>query len=264
MAKMHPAELPIGTVLDKSQTAMVAFYHLLAQNLDNDFHIFYNCAIEGVEPEHDKPLDFAILHNKYGFLGIEVSQSEVPFSTNRAVSDQSGMRLRPLPYSQVRMVVHSFVFGLKERGIRFYIPAPCCVAFPNYVKEEFEVNLESADYMPLFKSDLSDLQNKIIAMMPVRGGHTSNWSVPDAVERIAPLITFNNGHSTISKSGRQVQGSKKRGASSDHEDANQPKIIYVVRAIDVFLAILNILVLGAMFFFMPEGMAQRVAEFLRH
>ena len=263
MARMHPAELPIGTVLDKSQQEIVAFYHLLAQTLDDDFCVFYNCLVDGVEPEHDKPLDFVILHNKYGFLGIEVHQGEVPASPVRPGANQSGSRLKQLPYSQIRMGVHSFVFGLKERGIRFYIPAPCCVVFPKHVREEFEVSQEGADYLPLFQSDFSNLQNKIISMMPVRGGHASNWSVPDAVEKISPLIAFNNGQSTTGKSGRNQRG-KKRANDGWRDDANKPKIIYVVRAIDVFLVIINILVLAALVFFMPESFAQRVAEFLRH
>mgnify|MGYP001186430383 CR=1 FL=1 len=264
MARMHPAELPISTVLDKSQQAVVTFYHALAQSLDDDFHVFYNCAVDGVEPEHDKSLDFAILHNKYGFLGIEVYQGEVPASNGRPGADQSNGKLKHLPYSQIRMVVHSFIFGLKERGIRFYIPAPCCVAFPNYVREEFEIGQDSADYLPLFQSDFSNLQNKIIAMMPVRGGHASNWSVKDAVDKIAPLIVFNSDSTTTGKSDRLGSCCKKRSVDIYGDDSGRPKIIYVVRAIDVFLVIINILVLAALVFFMPESFAQRVAEFLRH
>ncbi len=260
MARMYPAELPISTVLDKAQQPIVAFYHALAQYLDDDFHVFYNCTVDGVELEHDDSVDFVILHNKYGFLGIEVFRGQVTADKSRAGGNQSGGKLKNLPYSQIRMVVHSFIFGLKERGIRFYIPAPCCVVFANHAREEFKLDQDNADYLPLFLSDFSDLQNKIISMMPVRGGHESNWSVSDAVERISPLIVFNNGRGTAGKANHKGR----RGKSHSDSDYGRPKIIYVVRAIDVFLVLINILVLAAIVFFMPESFAQRVAEFLRN
>lgn len=255
MAKMHPATLPVGIVLDKSQSATVEFYHMLSQKLDDGFSVFFRSSIEGVDLEHDEMLDFVILHNKYGFLAIQVHEGEVPPASHDA------KKLKQLPYSQIRMAVHAFIFGLKERGIRFYIPAPCCVVFPQHVRAEFEERLDHADYIPMFQSDFTDLQNKIIAMMPVRGGYASNWSVPDAVERIEPLLIAGNGASAGKRGA--LHGKRARRADPG-EDADKPRIIYVVRAIDVFLAIINILVLLLLVFFMPEGFAQKVAEFLKH
>ncbi len=260
MARMHPAELPVGIVLDKSQAAFVEMYHMFAQKLDDDFSVFFRCDVDGIVPEHDKPLDFVILHNKYGFLAVEVHQGDLPMNPPRSTPPgvtnvPDNKKVKHLPYSQIRMIVHSFIFGLKERGIRFYIPAPCCVVFTHNLPNEFE-SLTDADYVPLFYSDFPELQEKIIAMMPLRGGHTSNWSVPDAVQRIAPLLNFNHGKDS------------KRGARRNNK--NQPveksetKIIYVVRAIDVFLAIVNIIVLGLLVYFMPDNFAHQVMELLRH
>ena len=158
----------------------------------------------------------------------------------------------------------SFIFGLKERGIRFYIPAPCAVVFPNYVKAEFENSPDSADYFPIFQSDYNNIQNKIISLMPLRGGHSSNWSVPDAVERIAPLIIFNNGHSVTGRSGRQAQRGKGRSAERMADEANRPKIIYVVRAFEIILVVVNLLFFAAVLIFMPEGLWHKIMETLRH
>lgn len=257
MARMYPATLPVGLVLDKSQSEAVEVYNILAQKLDGEFSVFFRPTIDGVELEHDELLDCVILHSRYGFLAIKVHQGDLPPSANH-----DDKKLKQLPYSLIRMAAHAFIFGLKERGIRFYIPAPCCVIFPHHVRAEFEARQDYADYIPIFQSDFDDLQDKIIAMMPVRSGYASNWSVPDAVERIEPLLNFNDVHSAGIRRGGQARRNRKGHAAMS--DADKPRIIYVVRAIDIFLAIVNVVVLLLLVFFMPESFAQKVAEFLKH
>lgn len=251
MAVMHPPELPIAVLADPARRVEADVFRLLAKRLDDSFHVFFRCGVEGQNPELVKVPDFIILHNRYGLLGLAIDGNGAP---------HAGGEPRALPHSPIRSAVRSLIFGLKEQGIRFYIPAPCCVIFPAGARAHYQQGGGDLDYTPLFPEDYDDLQNKIIGMMPISAGYQSTWRVPNAVEKIMPLLRVNmpvNGKpkAVVVNAPEQMEGQFLQTFSKDGETA--PRIIYVVRAIDIVLAFATIIALIMLISFLPDQIIEK-------
>jgi len=254
MAQMHPSELPVAVLADPARRAEVDAFKLLAQGLDASFHVFYRCSVAGMDLAVHKVADFIILHPQHGLLGVAIAEDTLP---------HSGTEQRLLPYSPIRSAVRSLIFGLKEQGIRFYIPAPCCVIFPYRNREDYAVAAKDMDYTPLFPSDYPDLQTKIMAMMPITAGYQSTWRVPDAVEKIAAFLQVNTPQMTRNKPEVVMPVLAPAVQPSAAVSQDRPRIVYVVRAIDIVLAFATIMALYMLVRFMPEGVADSILAALR-
>ncbi len=272
MAQMHPPELPIAVLADPARRAEVGVYQLFAQKLDDSFHVFFRPTVDGMDPDHLKVADFVLLHNKYGLLGVAVGDDSLPYA---------GTELKPLPYAPIRSAIRSLIFALKEQGIRFYIPAPCCVLFLNSKREQYQPPASDMEYTPLFQADFADLQNRIIGLMPISAGYQSTWRVPDAVEKImpflqtaSPLTAKARMPATIDGHTHQIQvapaavvsataAAMPQGAAATNgtgPETRQP-VIYVVRAIDIVLAFATIVALIMLISFVPEGVVRRIVDY---
>lgn len=259
MAHMHPPELPIAVLADPARRNDAAIFKLLATALDAEFHVFYRCSVANSASEPQKIPDFVILHPRHGLLGVAIADDSLP---------HSGTEARPLPYSPIRSALRTLIFGLKEQGIRFYIPAPCCVLFPHSQRAHYAAATPEMEYQPLFADDFAALQERITAMMPIAAGFSSTWRVPDAVERISCLLRVNT--PIVEKS--PVQPTVATGTS--HQAVAQPstikpiatepaRIVYVVRAIDILLAFATIMAFIMLISFLPDGALFRALDYMR-
>lgn len=271
MAQMHPAELPIAVLADPARRAEAGVYKLFAEGLDDSFHVFYRPAVDGMDQDHLKIADFVLLHNKHGLLGVAIGDDSLPYA---------GTDLKPLPYAPIRSAIRSLIFALKEQGIRFYIPAPCCVLFLNSKREQYQAPTSDMEYAPLFPSDFADLQNRIISLMPISAGYQSTWRVPDAVEKImpflqtaTPLTAKAQGPATIdARTSAHIAPAAIMNAAAPalpqgtvamhtpSQDTRQP-VIYVVKAIDIVLAFATIIALIMLISFVPEGVVRRIVDY---
>lgn len=265
MAQMHPSELPIAVLADPARHIEANIFKLFAQKLDDSFHVFFRPTVSDVNPDQVKVADFIILHNKYGLLGVAIGDDTLPYA---------GTDLKPLPYSPIRSAIRSLIFGLKEQGIRFYIPAPCAVIFPRSERSQYQPPPENLEYKPLFPSDFDDLQQKITALMPITEGYQTTWRVPDAVEKIMPYLQVNASVTEKAKPPVIIQAGSAREphlTGRDMPPANlgglpgaedmRPRIVYVVRAIDIVLAFATIVALIMLISFVPDGVVRRIVDF---
>nr|MBP7253411.1 hypothetical protein [Alphaproteobacteria bacterium] len=163
---------------------------------------------------------------------------------------------------------------LKEQGIRFYIPAPCAVIFPRSDRSQYQPAPDNLEYKPLFPSDFDELQQKITAMMPITEGYQTTWRVPDAVEKIMPHLQVNASIIDKPKPPIIIQASTQREAqhsSRDMPPANiggiaseadlRPRIVYVIRAVDIVLAFGTIVALIMLISFVPDGVVRRIVDY---
>lgn len=265
MAQMHPAELPIAVLADPARRIEADIFKLLAERLDDGFHVFFRPSVSGQRTDSIKIADFVILHNKFGLLGLAIGDDTLPYA---------GTELKPLPYSPIRSAVRSLIFGLKEQGIRFYIPAPCAVLFPRSARGQYQPAPDNLEYKPLFAADFDDLQNKIIALMPITEGFETTWRVPDAVEKImphlqvtTPLVEKTGAPVVIQSAPQRLHPVPSRDAASlstsglPPEQDMRPRIVYVVRAIDIVLAFATIVALIMLISFVPDGVIHRIIDF---
>ena len=265
MAQMHPSELPIAVLADPARHIEADVFKLLAEKLDDSFHVFFRPVVGGVATEQMKVADFVILHNKYGLLGVAIGDDTLPYA---------GTELKPLPYSPIRSAIRALIFGLKEQGIRFYIPAPCAVIFPRSACNQYQAAPDNLEYRPLFPSDYDSLQDKITALMPITEGYQTTWRVPDAVEKIMPHFQVNasvadktkpptiiqaSGHHAPALSVRETMPATSLGTTQDQD--TRPRIVYVVRAIDIVLAFGTIVALIMLISFVPDGVVRRIVDF---
>lgn len=265
MAQMHPSELPIAVLADPARHVEADIFKLLAQKLDDSFHVFFRPTVTGTSPEQVKIADFVILHNRYGLLGVAIGDDTLPYA---------GPDLKPLPYSPIRSAIRALIFGLKEQGIRFYIPAPCAVIFPRSARNQYQPAPDNLEYKPLFPSDFDDLQQKITALMPITEGYQTTWRVPDAVEKIMPHLQVNASIVEKAKAPVIIQASSQSepqlsgrdmpmanmGAYQAEQDM-RPRIVYVIRAIDIVLAFGTIVALIMLISFVPDGVVRRLVDF---
>jgi hypothetical protein len=264
MAHMHPPELPIAVLADPARRGEVEMFKRLAQGLDNSFQVFFRPSVIGMDTDHNKIADFVILHGQYGLLGIALADDALPYV---------GTEQKSLPYSPIRSALRSLIFALKEQGIRFYIPAPCCVVFAHSERKNFAAAAPDLDYKPIFAEEFPDLQNQIKMMMPISAGFQSTWRVPDAVEKIMPLLQVNTPlYSKALKTEAAVAMAPTVAIQTQEFVQNslvdsvgqQPaRIIYVVRAIDIVLAFATIVALIMLISFVPQGVIQRVVDYSR-
>lgn len=253
MAQMHPPELPIAVLADAARRQDVAVFGLLAKALDDEFHVFYRPMVVGMTSDQHKVPDFVILHGRHGLLGLAVADDS---------KDAGGGR--PMPYAPIRSAVRSMIFGLKEQGIRFYIPAPCCVLFLHGQRADYQLPEKDLDYTPLFADELGEgLQERITALMPISAGYQSSWRVPDAVERIAQFLQVAT--PLAQKTEPVVQASKNVAVPADtaKQKTEPQRIVYVVRAVDIVLAFATIMAFIMLVTFVPEGAVRRFVDFSR-
>lgn len=252
MAQMHPPELPIAVMADAARRGEVAVFSLLAKTLDDDFHVFHRPLVVGMTADQHKVPDFVILHGRHGLLGVALADD------GKEVGDH-----RPMPYAPIRSAVRSMIFGLKEQGIRFYIPAPCCVLFLHGQRAQYLAPEKDLEYTPLFADEIGEgLQDRITAMMPITAGYQSSWRVPDAVQRIAQFLqvatplTHKVEASTLSNAAAS--------ATAIAPSKTEPqRIVYVVRAVDIVLAFATIMAFIMLVTFVPDGAVRRFVDFSR-
>ncbi len=265
MAQMHPSELPIAVLADPARHVEADIFKLLAQKLDDSFHVFFRPTVGGTNAEQTKIADFVILHNKYGLLGVAIGDDNLPYA---------GTDLKPLPYSSIRSAIRALIFGLKEQGIRFYIPAPCAVIFSRSARNQYQPVPDNLEYKPLFPSDYDELQQKITSLMPITEGYQTTWRVPDAVEKIMPFFQVNAPVIDKTKPPIVIQAAQYQqpsltvqggaptnfGGQTVDQDM-RPRIVYVVRAIDIVLAFGTIVALIMLISFVPDGVVRRIVDF---
>lgn len=250
MAQMHPPELPIAVMADAARRGEVAIFGLLAKRLDDDFHVFYRPMVVGMTPDQHKVPDFVILHDRHGLLGVAIADDGKETGDNR-----------PMPYAPIRSAVRSMIFGLKEQGIRFYIPAPCCVLFLYSQRAQYLAPEKDLEYKPLFADELGEgLQERITAMMPITAGYQSSWRVPDAVQRIAQFLQV------ATPLTHKVEPVPVPNIAVLSADISTPKtepqrIVYVVRAVDIVLAFATIMAFIMLVTFVPDGAIRRLLDF---
>lgn len=251
MAHMHPPELPIAVLADAARRQDVAAFGLLSKALDDHFHVFYRPVVVGqVEPS--KVPDFIILHARHGMLGVAVVDDG---------KDTGGGR--PLPYTPARSAVRSMIFALKEQGIRFYIPAPCCALFMHGQRADYLPAEKDMEYTPLFADEMGEgLQERIAGMMPISAGYQSSWRVPDAVERIAQLLQV-AAPLALKAEPPVVPVATATPEFSQKQKTEPQRIVYVVRAVDIVLAFATIMAFIMLVTFVPEGAVRRFVDFSR-
>ena len=252
MAQMHPPELPIAVLADSARRQDIAAFGLLAKALDNNFHVFYRPMVTGMVAEQHKVPDFIILHARHGLLGVAVIDD----------SKESGSG-RVLPFASVRSAVRSLIFALKEQGIRFYIPAPCCAIFLHGQRADYLPVQNDMEYTPLFADELGEgLQDRITTLMPISAGYQSSWRVPDAVERITQFMQV---ATPLTQKNESVSAPKAAPASNDvaKQKTEPQRIVYVVRAVDIVLAFATIMAFIMLVTFVPEGAVRRFVDFSR-
>ena len=74
-ANMYPATLSKETLSDPSREAEVMVYNALKNELNDSFHIFYNCDWHDTTKrgrDEEGEADFVLAHEIYGYLVIEV------------------------------------------------------------------------------------------------------------------------------------------------------------------------------------------------
>lgn len=250
MAQMHPPELPIAVMADSARRGEVAVFGLLAKTLDDDFHVFYRPMVVGMTADQHKVPDFIILHSRHGLLGVAIADDGKEVGENRL-----------MPYAPIRSAVRSMIFGLKEQGIRFYIPAPCCVLFLHSQRAQYLASEKDLEYTPLFADEIGEgLQDRITAMMPITAGYQSSWRVPDAVERIAQFLQV------ATPLTHKVEATPASKTTAAPNEISSPKtepqrIVYVVRAVDIVLAFATIMAFIMLVTFVPEGALRRLVDF---
>lgn len=259
MAHMHPPELPIAVLADPARRHDAAIFKLLATALDAEFHVFYRCSVANSASEPQKIPDFVILHPRHGLLGIAIADDSLP---------HAGTEARPLPYSPIRSALRTLIFGLKEQGIRFYIPAPCCVLFPHSQRAHYAAATPDMEYQPLFADDFATLQERITAMMPIATGFSSTWRVPDAVERISRLLRVNTPlvERTATPPTAVPVGlpqTTSQPLATPATATESARIVYVVRAIDILLAFATLMAFIMLISFLPDGALFRALDYMR-
>jgi hypothetical protein len=168
---MDPARLPDRVLQNRKLKGEVDTYEALSK-LTDKFEIFYNrCASVGnVSKAYERPIDFIILHERLGLLGMEVKGGQIRIGQDGGFEQylyRSNEWKTINPFDQIKMALRELIMVCKRDGADYWIPDDCCVIFPGTQRSQLTDSPQSlppgtlcADDLPLLAQIIPSLFSK--------------------------------------------------------------------------------------------------------
>lgn len=175
-ANMYPPALSKETLSDPSREAEVMVYNALRDELNDSFHVFYNCDWHDTTKkgrDEEGEADFVLAHETFGFLVVEVKGGIISrdeetrewFSTTRKKGTTHSIKD---PVNQAKKSKHYLLNKLKElhKNSLGFIRCKHCAVFPHSGKPK---ERELGANMPLdifaFEDDMPTLGKRLIQIL---------------------------------------------------------------------------------------------------
>lgn len=173
---MYPASLSKETLSDSRREAEVMVYNALRDELNDSFHVFYNCDWHDTTKrgrDEEGEADFVLAHETFGFLVIEVKGGIISrdektrewFSTTRKKGTVHPIKN---PIQQAKKSKHYLINKLKEihKDSLGFLRCKHCAVFPHSGKPKAK---ELGADMPLdifaFEDDMPTLGKRLIQIL---------------------------------------------------------------------------------------------------
>lgn len=135
MAVMHPPQLSETVLGNPRLRGEIKVYNALSA-LPDEYEIFYNRSIPrgSASRAYARRIDFVVLHEKYGFLAIEVKGGKIRIGEDgefQQYHPSNDRWARIDPYKQVELSTMELIRNAKADGANYYIVDNTCVIFPD-------------------------------------------------------------------------------------------------------------------------------------
>jgi len=207
MGKIYPETLMNDVRNDLAKRAEIKLYDLLAQQLGNEWVVFYHVAWLGrtraVGAPRDGETDFIVAHPKYGILLIEVKGGEISYNgaQRQWISrDRSGNEYQIDPFGQVMRCKYALLNKLHSLPgwSTQHIAIGHAVAFPDRSVAHIPLPPDAPPEIIIDGRHLSELAERVEGIMRYwRGQDTvpassGNALIRDLERLLAPTMTLSH------------------------------------------------------------------------
>lgn len=138
MAIMHPPQLSEPILGNPRLRGEVKVFGALS-SLPDEYEVFYNRSVssDSSSRAYSRRIDFIVLHEKLGFLAIEVKGGKIRVGEDGEIQQfhpSNDRWARISPYRQVELATMELIRNVKSDGANYYIVDNVCVIFPDSLR----------------------------------------------------------------------------------------------------------------------------------